>query len=213
MLPAKSSRYIVTFGTFLVVAVQAGLVIFDFESEMATPAVQNPLVSVSPFTLSSGSVSFPAGNESTDAVSGKGWNLPAGAKWWEFTIEPVNPGDQLFLTGLTFDDQRSGTGPIEWSVAVNDFPVGGPRNTHDSFGDSPMNLANLSAASFQELSRAEIRIFGFGAPSAQGTWRLDNVILDGAVTAVPEPGSTAILFTLGCALLAVGRRWIAGTGR
>ncbi|HKI70602.1 MAG TPA: hypothetical protein VKA67_13520, partial [Verrucomicrobiae bacterium] len=122
------------------------------------------------------------------------------AKWWEFTIT-ANSGYALDLASLTFDDRASGTGAADWSVAINGVMVVSDESTHDSFSASPMNTVTLN--SYQDLTSANIKIFGYGATGGSGTWRLDNVTLNGMTVPVPasSPGFAGWCCLLG--LLAV----------
>ncbi len=180
-------------------------------SDTQTAAVVDPNAAASNFVLSSGSITFPQGNPTSgDAISGIGWDATSptaiGAQWWEFTVT-ANAGYVLDLTSLTFDDKKSTYGPVNWSITVNGLAADSG-NTHSSFSSTtPMNTASLSA--FQDLTTVDVMIYGFGATDSRGTWRLDNVALNGSVIPVPSvPDSIPCLAGLGCALglLAVFRR-------
>jgi len=173
---------------------------WTFEPGVQTPAFVDPNATASNFTLSAGGVTFPSGNAptATTAISGIGWNVSDGVKWWEFTVT-ANVGYALNLTTLTFDDRRSATGATGWSVTVNGITVISSQPTHLNFSGGPMNTVDLSAIA---LSNSTIvKIFGFGASGSTGTWRLDNVTLNGAVAQVQTvPDSLSFSFT-GCFLL------------
>lgn len=173
---------------------------WTFETGVQTPASVDPNATASSFTLSSGGVTFPSGNAptATTAISGTGWNVADGVKWWQFTVT-ANAGYQLDLTSLTFDDQRSPTGPASWSVTVNGVTAVSGLGTHAAFAANPMNTVSLSGLAFQDLGSAVVKIFGFGASAPVGTWRLDNVNLNGTVAqnpAVPDAGTTALLLSI-----------------
>lgn len=166
-----------------------------------TPASVNPNATATVFALSSGSVSFFGGNAptATTAISGIGWNVLDGVKWWEFTVA-ASSGFELDLSSLTFDDRASGTGATRWSVTVNGVPAASSQATHAAFSSNPMNTVSLSALAFQDLSSAVVKISGSGASGATGTWRLDNVSLNGEVAKkvlpVPDTGTTVALLIL-----------------
>lgn len=166
-------------------------------------AVMDLNATASSFNLSSGTVVFYQGNPpSGQAIGQTGWNVSDGVKWWDFTIT-ANAGFLLDLATLTFDDQRSGTGPVNWSVTINGVSAASGQFTHTTFSTDSITLP---AGAFQDLPSAEIKIFGYGATSSAGTWRLDNVTLNGMV--LPVPDSMPSLAGLGCVLglLAVLRR-------
>lgn len=173
---------------------------WTFETNVQTPASTNPKASASSFTLSSGSVTYFSGNAptATTGISGTGWNVSDGVKSWDFTVT-ANAGYLLDLSSLTFDDRASGTGATDWSVAINGVPVVSNQSTHSAFSTDPMNTVGWSATAFQNLTSANIEIFGYGAFGSTGTWRLDNVTLNGTVSAVPDllPSCLAAVMTLG----------------
>lgn len=187
---------------------------WTFETSVQTPALVDPNATASSFTLSSGSISYVSGNapSATTAISGTGWNVADGVKWWEFTVT-ANPGYAVNLDSLTFDDRASSTGPTSWSVTVNGISAVSGQSTHQAFSSSPMNTVSLSGLVFQGLNSANVKIFGFGASGSTGTWRIDNVTLSGTLIpsqAVPEtltPAFTAIAL-VGFVIIA-SRLWSA----
>jgi hypothetical protein len=187
---------------------------WTFDGSIQTPASVDPNVTASNFTLSSGSVSFVQGNPSSGiAISGTGWNVADGNKWWEFTVT-ANAGYTLNFTSLTFDDRVSSTGPTGWSVTINGITADSNQATHSAFSASPMNAVDLSAGAFQALTSADVRIFGFGASGSSGTFRLDNVTLDGTVVqiqSVPETLPFAFTALVLVSLIALSRRFVKST--
>jgi hypothetical protein len=176
---------------------------WTFDGAVQTAASVDPNATASSFTLSSGGLTFPAGNPNTgEAISGNAWRVADGVKWWEFTVS-AEPGYLLNLNSLTFDDQRSTTGPTLWSVVVNGATVSSSQATHTTIS-SGHDSVDLSTAAFQGLSSGVVKIFGFNGTgtSDSGTWRLDNVILNGTLTpiqSVPEtlPFGFTAFFVLG----------------
>jgi len=157
---------------------------WTFDGSSQAPASVVPDATGSNFTLNSGGVTFPQGNPSTSqAISGTGWNVSDGVKWWDFTVT-ANAGYLLDLTSLTFDDQRSSSGPVNWSVTINGVAAASGQNTHGVFSTYPMNTVDLTA--FPDMTSVDVRIFGYGASGSTGTWRLDNVTLNGTVPSVPD---------------------------
>jgi len=133
------------------------------------------------------------------------WTGAEGVKWWQFTVS-ATPNHVLNLSSLQFDDLASPTGPIAWSVTINGTSVAVGQATHFN-SSSPLNSVDLSGNSFQGLGSAFVQIFGFDAPTANGTWCLDNVTLNGSVAvAVPEPQDAAFFAGLSLAGFAAYRR-------
>ncbi len=184
---------------------------WTFDASTQSPALVDPKVTTSDFTVSAGAHSFVAGNPSSgSAINASGWAIADGVKWWQFTVT-AQTGHLLDLTALTFDQRASATGPTAWSLMINGIAAAIAQATSGAFSASPMHQIDLTAATFQGLGSAEVRIFGYGAGSSAGTWRLDNVSLNGAVVSaaqpVPDEGSTALLLMIpGLALWSVHRR-------
>jgi len=188
---------------------------WNFDGSVQTAASVDANVTATTFAPSAGVNTFVTGNPNTgQAITATGWNVVDGTKYWGFTIT-ASGGFVLDLSSLTFDDQRSATGPTSWTVTVNGITALSSQATHNGVfgGDS----VSLSGASFQNLSAADVRIFGFGASGSGGTWRLDNVILGGSVdrasTAPAAPDSLPTIFDAlalaGVILLSFGKARLA----
>jgi hypothetical protein len=168
----------------------ASITQYNFDGSVATASSTAANVTASSFTLNTGSATFVGGNPSTgQAITGSsGWNGTDGAKFWEFTVT-ASSGFALNLSSLTFDDQKSTTGPGSWTLVINGVTVVSSQTTHTSIL-SGNNSVNLSGIAFQNLGSVDVKISGFGASSASGTWRVDNVTLNGtvspAVASVPD---------------------------
>jgi hypothetical protein len=85
-----------------------------------------------------------------------------------------------------FDAQRSGTGPTNFAVQVKPTLVSTPVTVLTgtpmtaAFGANPMHTADLSSVpNISNQAAAEIRICAWGASGASGTFRIDNVRLQG----------------------------------
>jgi hypothetical protein len=108
----------------------------------------------------------------------------------------------MTLTQLVLDERRSSTGIRNWSVRssldsfasdLHEFSV--PDNDSTRTGQT-INLSSLFADVAEGI---EFRVYGYAAEASGGTWRIDNVKLEGSVQpvlAVPDGGSSAILLAL-----------------
>jgi cysteine-rich repeat protein len=110
--------------------------------------------------------------------SGSSWNTATldDTAFYSFTLTP-EAGVSMTMLSFVFGDQRSGTGPTQWTL----------RSSLDSFtadiatsATHPAPLTSqtiaLDAASFTALIvPVEFRIYAFNTASAAGTWRIDNV--------------------------------------
>jgi hypothetical protein len=119
------------------------------------------------------------------AFSGSGWPTAATldtAHYYSFTVTPA-AGKAMTLTRLALKDQASGTGPVTYAL----------RSSRDSFAADLQTFATHAAiatslselvldAAFANVTVAvEFRIYGFGAGTSAGTWRIDDVQLSGVI--------------------------------
>ncbi len=104
--------------------------------------------------------------------------------YYALTIQP-HCGFEMTLTSLTLDEKRSGTGIRNWSIrsSLDDFAT--DFKTFNVPDDT--NLRNHQDitfnTSFENLTGPiEFRIYGFNAESGAGTWRIDDVNINGSIT-------------------------------
>jgi len=104
--------------------------------------------------------------------------------YYSLTIQP-NCGFEMTLTSLTLDSRRSNKSIRNWSIrsSLDDFAT--DLKTFNVPDDT--NLRNDQTitlnASFGNLtSPVEFRIYGFNAEAGTGTWRIDNVDINGNIT-------------------------------
>ncbi len=119
---------------------------------------------------------------------GSGWNTSsqAGARAFQFTITP-SAGYQISITSLAFLYQGTASGPgsIGWSIAGV---------SQDAFTRTVSTVTSYSDAGSAIITAATvIRIEGWNGTSAGGNFRLDNIELDGTVSAIPEPATMSLL--------------------
>ena len=123
-------------------------VTWDFEGETFTPVSNNAMVTEQDAITGPdlGTISFPSGNGSTDALSSSGWNDEAG-DYFEFCVKAN--GSDLQITGFAFTDRASGSGPTDYSVFSSDdnfSSVLTTGTTHDPFNTTPESVTNLTFA-------------------------------------------------------------------
>ena len=113
----------------------------------------------------------------------------------------LGDGDWLFtVERLLFDLRASAAGPKEWGIQVPgaDFISGSLSTDFTSY------VVPVSGAS--ALSELTIDLLGTGASSVSGTLRLDNLIIEGQVSAVwhevAEPGTLFVVLLLFAGLAA-----------
>ena len=141
------------------------------------------------------SLTFPTGNPASgQAVSTTGFTGSAGPpatnySCFAFSITVANLS-AVSLSSISFDDRASNTGPTNFSVQVSqsaDFSsviyTSGVQNTHFSTASPPVLGANSFALPNSVLTgTVYFRLYGFKAGALTGTWRIDNVNIQGQVT-------------------------------
>ena len=112
-----------------------------------------------------------------------GWHEPE--RWYTFTLD-VPAGFRVTATNLLFDAGRSATGPTTWEVRASDDGDFG-----DTFGDGLIttNFVSHSVPIMIEdaTGTLEVRIYGSGTAASNGTFRIDNIVLQGTVQSGNDP--------------------------
>jgi uncharacterized repeat protein (TIGR01451 family) len=124
-------------------------------------------------------------------INGKSWSTSTGPvtnsmSCWAFALT-VSNGMHAGLSSFSFDDKASGTGPQDFVVQISqqsNFSSvifdSGTMTTHAAFTTTPMNTFTLSNTGL--TGTVYFRIYGYAATSAAGTWRLDNLNVQGTMT-------------------------------
>lgn len=134
-----------------------------------------------------------------------------GNKYFQFSLT-ADLNFRMDLTSLTFNAARGGGGTPRGYVV---------RSSVDAFSTNldtadlltarptytPVSL-NLSSPGFQNLNTITFRIYSY-SPGGGSSVDYDDIVVNGAVSAIPEP-SAAGLMAMGVIALA-GRRRVAGT--
>lgn len=156
------------------------LVTFDLAALAGTEASAPPKSSASGVTggaLSrSSSLTVASGSGS---LNSSGWATTASAdpgKYYSFTVTPA-AGCSAVLTSLALDVKASGTGPVTADVATSVDSYAARRGPFGADTTATVQLAGVSAS-----GSIEIRVFGYGASAAGGTWRIQNTMtLSGSI--------------------------------
>jgi len=189
------------------------IALYNFEGEVLTDSANAANVTASDFGYSgNGTLSFPAGNGSTDAYSANNWPTTATIDdYFRFSITP-DSGYQFSLTDITFDSLRSGTGPTAFGVEYS-LNGGSSWSLIESFSQGDVttwrtaDVADANVFGTPQTGTVDFRIYATTAEASTGTWRVDNVTVNGAITVVPEP-TTASFMALAGVLVAYLRRRI-----
>jgi hypothetical protein len=149
------------------------LVTFDLSSEPgneATAPVTSTATGVTSSALGRAAAINPVNGNGS--INGDNWGTGASAdptRYYTFTVTPAS-GCTLDVTSLTYDVRASSTGPANGDVATSVDSFG----THSAaFAGTSTGTASLGATSSGAI---EIRVFGFGATSSAGTFRIENTL-------------------------------------
>jgi len=165
---------------------------FDASTPVPNTVGANLSVSSVSVTNASGALTYFGGNPSTgEAIAASGFSMSAGPPATTFSCftfsVTVSNGAQASLSSVSFDDRASGTGPTKFSVQISqqaNFSAllydSGIQSAHTAFSTTPMNPFTLSISNL--TGAIYFRIYGYQAGAAGGTWRVDNLNVQGSVT-------------------------------
>jgi hypothetical protein len=131
-------------------------------------------------------------------------------RYYEFTITPQT-GYSLSLSNITFDAGRSSTGPRQFVIRTSNdsftsnlsgtasgvvsIVSGNVFQFTDNTSTNLVTGQSVSLSAFSNLTTAlTLRIYAYNAELSGGTFRIDNVAINGSVTAIPEPSTYAAIF-------------------
>ncbi|MEM6878240.1 MAG: hypothetical protein AAF544_06770, partial [Bacteroidota bacterium] len=168
---------------------------WDFEPDpgTASPATvaANASAGDAEFGPTNNNINFFSGNGSDEAYSAANWSTGgiAADRYIEFSVDAA-PGFVLNITGITFDERRSNSGPTQFDVASSTDPT---FSTNAIYGGAlnvviPDNDSWRTQTFTQTVNGVEtyvFRIFGKNSEATGGTWRFDNVSIQGEVVVAP----------------------------
>jgi hypothetical protein len=104
------------------------------------------------------------------SINSSGWTTSSGrdgSEYYTLTVSPPS-GCQLDLTSISIDTKSSSTGPAsaEVSTSADNFA------SEASVTTNAVSSPSLTAT--DQTAPVEVRIYGFAASSAQGTFRVEN---------------------------------------
>lgn len=193
------------------------LALWEFDSQnTATTTPTNGTVSVA--TWSIGAISYTAGNTSvtTDkAISTTGFNSATlnTAKYFEFTITP-NSNYAMSLSTISFFEQKSGTGPSNWVLRssldgyASNLNGASAGTTSASFSATPQSI-DLGLELQNITTAVTFRLYAYGATSSSGTWRLDDLTIEGNMIDVSSSTITASKSSISFTTITVGTPSVA----
>lgn len=155
-------------------------------------------------------------NAGGGSINASGWAMTPTIDlddYFGFTIQPVE-GFTLDVSSLSFAERRSGTGIRDISIRTSlDGYASDVFTTNVEDDTLTRDQSYAFGAAFDNITDSlTIRVYGYSAESAAGTWRLTNhstdlgLVIMGSVTAVPEPSTYAAMLGLVVVGLAIVRR-------
>jgi hypothetical protein len=209
----KSPAALLSVALLLAGACPAQLVTYTF-GPAATPttaaASVAPAVSASTFSGFAGTPGTATGSPVHSAGSGgaffsaSAWTgAGPGPNRFEFTVTPA-AGQVLDATTLSFAYRATTTGPTSFVLRTSADAFASDLLSGTLANDTTWRTTGTLALDLPATADPLVlRLHAYGASSALGTWRVDDVVLGGVVTAVPEPAAVA----LALGLAALGAAW------
>lgn len=159
---------------------------FDTSTPVAATTTANVTAQDASFGSGLNTASYSQGKPTTGkAYSNSGWSTSSLdlTDYFEIGLS-ANSGYTVSLTGIQFDEQRSGTGPANFVVRYSTdnfatFTEAGSGTAAAAFATRTYNGFTLT-----DVTSVKVRIYGYTAGGAGGTWRFDNVSLSGTVTEI-----------------------------
>lgn len=204
----------------------ATLAHYTFDGGSALSSDTDPLSVAGSFAASTGALSVGTGTAFIASnVTGADLSAAiAGGNWFGFSITP-EPGAVLDLASLAFSTRYSGNDPVaavsaSWVLrssldgfATNLSPIFTETYQVEQGGVvSTSRLVTLGDA-FQSVGgTVEFRVYVYDNSGSSGRYvRIDNVVLTGTASAIPEPSAAAVLF--GAVALCAGAAMRRGSRR
>jgi hypothetical protein len=168
------------------------LAFWNFDGSNPAPVtVAANISSTTITTANAGATSYVQGNPTSgQAITATGWStgsaVTASTSCYTFSLTASN-GYQAGLSSISFDNRASSTGPTNFEIQVSqqaDFSSviydSGSQTTVTAFATTPMN--SFSPTNSGLTGTIYFRIYGFKAGGSAGTWRIDNLNIQGSVS-------------------------------
>ncbi len=165
------------------------LVQYDFEGETLVASSQDANITASDFSaVGDGAVGYltGSGGTGTKAYKKNDWANASDDNpndYFAFSIT-VAQGYIVDLTGLSFATQRSGTGPTNWVVkySTDDSTYYEIEAGNDAVADAFHTHNADLLLPFDVTGTLYFRIYGTNSSDAAGSWRIDDVTLNGSIS-------------------------------
>ncbi|MBI2044475.1 putative S-layer protein [Candidatus Pacearchaeota archaeon] len=157
---------------------------WNFEAENLVPSTDITSSAVLSVNNADGTQNFTAGNPSTgNALHYDNWDA---GDYFEVTINTLGYKDLV----LRFDEMKSSTGPTEFKMQYSadgtNFTDLASSTTNTSASFLAHTFGFSSVTGLNNISNAKFRIFSTqNASSTVGTWRVDNLAVEGTSLTAP----------------------------
>lgn len=178
-------------------AAQAAIIAnYTFDGSSAADSAAYANMTAGNFTASDTTLGFIAGTAWPGGVAAdeSTWGLATAqadvTKWWYFTVTP-DANYSITITGLSFLYGGTQAGPKDfgWSIGGTYYDPTAFPHTLTLSAQGPFNS---SAVSVTITEATTIAIQAWNATST-GNFRVDNVVLNGTVSSIPEPATMGLL--------------------
>jgi PKD repeat protein len=177
------------------------LAYWDFDGSNAAPVTVAANLSATAVTVTNlgtgGSLTYFGGNPGTgQAVAASGFTMAAGPvdtnySCFAFALSVTN-GSVMTLSSLSFDNRASGAGPQKFDVQVSQLASfssslwgSGEQNWH---GTNTWGTDSFAPAKSNLTGTVYFRIYAYKASASGGTWRMDNLNIQGNVGSAGSGG-------------------------
>lgn len=138
--------------------------------------------------------------------AGDGFKPEGTAGYFEVVLTP-NSGYSLSISGVEFNSIRTSTGATNWDLQYSVDGGGYTSLDTGSNASGAWTAQDTGSVTITGIdSNITFRLFGTGASSAAGSFRIDDFSVSGSLSAVPEPASFAAFLGLGALGLVATRR-------
>ena len=126
-----------------------------------------------------------------------GANQASPTNYFSFTVAP-DSGYQTtfeslsFYTGANFANEEYNVRLTYWD-GISEAILGDISHTTGGSTNLPVVFFSMDFADFTSTATSEFRIYGYDMSSSNGGIRLDDIVLNGTTTAIPEPTTTVFL--------------------
>lgn len=113
--------------------------------------------------------------------------------YFSFTVN-ADPGYKFSVTNFTFNFERSSTGGQDWTLRSSADSFAADLATFTGLANGTSHAADLALT---DLTGVEFRFYGYNGTGTAGSAGLEgsgnDLVLNGTVSVIPEPGTLALL--------------------